>query len=132
MALIQRIPPVCAKCFYLQNTGHYRVTGKMSLEKKFIERYIFYTHNIVIGKLNYLINQQKRIPVRQCFFYLLLGINSRLIGIINRDTLCVLIFFDVLFDLFCKLYIAAMAGPVCNDMRFDGITDQCKVTDHIQ
>ena len=58
----------------------------------------------------------------QCFFYFLLCINGLLIRIINRNIFCVLIFFDVLFYFFCKFYIAAVAGPVGNDMAFYGIT----------
>src|SRR6187455_235245 len=104
----------------------------MALEKIFIECNIFNTYNMSVCQFNDLINHDEGKTVRQRFLYLLLSIYWFLVGIIDRNIPGVFIFFDILLDLFCKLYIAAVAGTVCNNMRFDGIPDQGQVTDHIQ
>ena len=90
----------------------------------FIQGYILDAYNMFVGKFNNFINQQKRIAVGQFFFYLLGVVQRRLIRIVYRYIFGVLILFNILLYFFCKIYIGRMAGPVGNDMAFDGKAHQ--------
>src|SRR5690242_8052043 len=104
----------------------------MTLEEVLVKRYLFYAHNMGIGKLNYFIYQQKRVAVRHYFFNMLYIKYRRLCRIVNRHIFYMLVLFNVLLDFFCKCHVAAMAWPVGNNPGLDRITDQCKVAHNIQ
>ena len=55
----QDTPALCQR-FYLQYTGHNRVTGEMPQEEPFIERDILDPYNMRIAQFNDLIHQCKR------------------------------------------------------------------------
>src|SRR6185312_1927799 len=61
---------------HLQHTRHDRISRKMTNKERFVEGYIFYSDNILVGEFNDLVDQEKRIPVRKRFFNLLTGING--------------------------------------------------------
>ena len=63
---------------------------------------------------------------------MLTGENWLLGWVIYRCILQVLILPDILFDLFGKVYIGGMSGPVGNHMSLNRITDQCQVANYIQ
>jgi hypothetical protein len=62
----------------------------------------------------------------------LLVINRWLVRIVNRYAFGVFVFLDVLFDLFSKLYIAAVAWTVSNDPGLDRVPDQGKITNNVE
>src|SRR6185295_11726781 len=101
----------------------------MTLEKPLIEGYVLYTHNVFVTYFNDLINQQKRKAMWQLTFNIFQIIYGRFIEIVTGNVRIVLIFFNVLFYLFCKLDIAAMTRAVGDDMGLNWIPDQGKITD---
>src|SRR6266498_2372636 len=104
----------------------------MPLEKPFIKCYIFYTYNMLISYFNDFVNQQKRKTVRQPAFYILKIINRWFAGIITWNTYSVPVLFNILFDFFCKLNITAVPRSVSNNMCFNRISNQRKITYNVK
>src|SRR5689334_23280662 len=104
----------------------------MTLEKPFVECYIFYTHNVFVTYFDDLIYKQKRKAMWQFTFDVFEIVNRWFARIVTWNIGLVLVLFNMLFYLLCKLYIAAMTGAAGNNVGFDRISDQCKVTDYVQ
>ena len=85
-----------------------------------------------VGKLYDLVDQEKRVAVRQPFFDLCDVENGFFIGIVVWFTAQPALFLVVFFEDFSELHIGLVSRFCGNDLPFNAVAEQRYVTDDIQ
>ena len=102
----------------------------MSLEERFVGRYVLDAYDVVGAYLDYFVHQLERIAVRQQFTDAVYIHNRFAVAVVCRSLY--LVQADFLTHLAGKLIVDGMSRTRGDDTALDGLADQSQVADYVQ